>query len=35
MKCGPGVSCVDYVSMWQYERGKQPIDDALAGEGRL
>ena len=35
MKCGPGVSCVDYFPMRQCERGKQPIDEALAGEGMM
>jgi len=34
MKYGPGVSCADYFPMRQCERGKQPVDEALAGEGR-
>jgi len=34
MKCGRGVTCIDYFPMRQCERGKQPVDKALAGEGR-
>jgi len=34
MKSGPGVSCADYLPVRQCERGKQLVDEALAGEGR-